>query len=142
MSDKDTQKRIKKEIDIKRKDVENLRVAISHHESLLERDQGDEVCDHESGEPAKTGVVPASETDDAPPKSATVLSSDPPPAEGQACAMEVGDQDGHAPSASLISPAEDALLTGDGMVGIEGGMASLTVSSLMHPDGGGVDASV
>ena len=142
VSDKDTQKRIKKEIDMKQKDVKNLRVAISHHESLLGRDQGDEVSDHDSGEPAKTVVAPAPETDDPPLASAIVPSSNPPPAEGQAHTMEVDDQDGHAPLASLVSPAEDALLIGDGMVGIEGGMASLTVSSPMHPDGGGMDASI
>ena len=141
-SDKNAQKRIKKEIDMKRKDVESLRVTISHHESLLGRDQDDDVSDQESGVAAETEMASAPETDNAPPMSATVPYSDPPPAKGQAHAMEVDEQDGHAPSASPVSPADDALLTGDGMVGIEGGMASLTVSSPMHPDGGDVDASI
>ena len=142
VSNKGTWKRIKKEIDLKRKDVENLRVAISHYESLLGRDQGDEVSDHESGKPAEIGVAPSLETDNPPSVSATVPSLDPPPAEGQAHAMEVDDQDGHAPSASLISLAEDALLTGDGTEGIEEGMASLTVSSPLHPEGGDADAFI
>ena len=56
--------------------------------------------------------------------------------------MEVDDQDGHAPSASPVSSADDALLTGDSMVGIEGGIASLMVSSPTHPDDGDVESSV
>ena len=141
-SDKNALKRIKREIDMKRKDVKSLRVAISHHESLLGRNQDNDVSDQKSGESAKTKMAPAQETDDAPPVSATVPSSDPPPAVGQAHAMKVDDQDGHAPSASPVSPADDTLLTGDGMVGIKGGMASLTVSSPTHPDGGDANTSV
>ena len=141
-SDKHAQKRIKKEINMKCKDVESLRVTISHHESLLGRDQDNDVSNQESGEAAKTEMAPMPETNDPPPASATVPSSDPPPAEGQAHAMEVDDQDGHTPSASPVSPADDALLTGDGTVSIEGGMASLTVSSPMHPDGGDAEASI
>ena len=140
-SDKHARKRIKKEINMKRKDVESLRVTISHHESLLGGNPDDDVSDQESGKAAEAEMAPAPGTDDAPPTSATVPSSDPPPAEGQAHAMEVNDQDGHACSASPVSPVNDVLLTGDGTVGV-GGMASLTVSSPMHPDGGDVDASV
>ena len=141
-TEKFTWKRIKKEIYMKRKDVESLRVAISHHESLLGRDQDDDTSNHEFGEAAEMEMAPAPETDNAPPASATVPSSNPPPAEGQACAMEVDDQDGHTPSASPVSPADDVLSTGDGTVGIEGGIASLTVSSPMYPDCGDADASI
>ena len=84
----------------------------------------------------------APETDDTPSVSATTQSSDPPPAEGQAHAMEVDDEDGNPPPASPISPADDDLLTGGGAVGVEGDMANLTVSSPKNPDGGGVDTSV
>ena len=57
-SEKLARKRIKKEIDVKRKDVKSLRVTISHHESLLGRDQDDDVSDHEFGEPAETEMAP------------------------------------------------------------------------------------
>ena len=69
-------------------------------------------------------------------------SSDPPPAESQAYAMEVDDEHGDPPPASPISPADDDLLTGGGAVDIEGDLANLTVSSPQNPDGGGADASV
>ena len=36
------------------------------------------------------------------------------PAEGQAHAMEVDDEDGSPPPASPVSPGEDDLLTGSG----------------------------
>ena len=80
--------------------------------------------------------------DDAPSGSAMTQSSDPPPAEGQAHAMEVDDKDGSQPPASPVSPGEDDLLTGSGAVGVEGEMANLKVSSPKDHDGGGEDASV
>ena len=123
------------------KDAESIRVKISHHESLLGRDQGDDASDQESDENTETGMAPVPEMDDTSPVSA-VPTSDPPSAKGHAHAMEVDDQDGHGPPDNLISPAEDALLTGTGMVGIEGGMASLTVSSPPHSEGGDADAFV
>ena len=74
--------------------------------------------------------------------SAMIQSSDPPPAEGQAHAMEVDDEDGHPPSASPVSPADDELLTSSGVAEVAGGIANLTVSSPKHPDGDGADASI
>ena len=84
----------------------------------------------------------APETDDTPSGSATTQSSDPPPAKGQAHAMEVDDENGDPPPASPVSPVDDDLLTGGGAVGVEGDMANLTVSSPKNPDGGGDDASI
>ena len=84
----------------------------------------------------------APETDDTPSVSATTQSSDPPPAEGQAHAMEVDDEDGDPPPASHVSPADDDRLTGGGVIGVEGDMANLTVSPPKNPDGGGVDTSI
>ena len=87
-------------------------------------------------------MATAPETDDTPSVSAMTQSSDPPPAEGQAHAMEVDDEDGDPPPASPISPADDDLLTGGGAVGVEGDMANLMVSSPKNPDGSGVDAFI
>ena len=81
----------------------------------------------------------APETDDTPSVSATMQSPDPPPAESQAHAMEVDDD---PPTASPVSPADDDLLTGSGVVDIEGDLANLTVWSPQNPDGGGADASI
>ena len=43
--------------------------------------------------------------------------------------MEVDDGNDGQPPASPISPREDELLTGSGVVGVEGDMANLKVSS-------------
>ena len=147
--DKFAWKRIKREINLRRKDIENLRVAISHHESNLGQGQPgdiatnyDDSSDYGAGEAAESEMGIAPEADDTPSGSATTQSSDPPPAEGQAHAMEVDDKDGDSPPASPVSPADDDLLTGGGAVGVEGDMANLTVSSPKNPDGGGKDASI
>ena len=143
---KDSQKRIKREIDLRWKDIENLRVAISHHESNLGWGQpedvathDDDLSDHRAREAAEAEMAAAPDT---PSVSATTQSSDPPPAEGQAHAMEVDDEDGYPRPASPVSPVDDDLLTGGGVAGVEGGMANLTVLSPKNPDGGGVDDSI
>ena len=131
------------------KDIENLRVAISHHKSNLGQGQpgdvatnDDDSSDHGAREAAEAEMAIAPEADDTPSGSATTQSSDPPPADGQAHAMEVDDKDGDPPPASPVFPVDDNLLTGGGVVGIEGDMANLTVSSPKNLDGSGKDASI
>ena len=149
-SDKFSQKRIKKEIDLRQKDLKSLRVAISHHESNLGWGQpgdittnDDNSSDHGAGEAAEAEMAIAPEANDTPLGSATTQSSDPPPAEGQTHAMEVDDENGGPPPASPISPEEDDLLTGGGVVRVEGEMANLMVSSPKDHDGGdGGDTSI
>ena len=55
--------------------------------------------------------------------------------------MEVDDGDEHPTPASPISPREDDLLTGNTVVGVEGEMANLTVSSPEEGEGSDKDAS-
>ena len=148
-SDKPSRRRIKKEIDLRWKDLESLRIAISHHESSLGWGQlqdtttnDDDLSDHGAGDAAEAEMAIAPVADDTPSGSAMTQSSDPPPAEGQAHAMEVDDEDGGPPPASPISPGKDDLLTGCGAVGVEGEMANLKVSSPKGPDGSGEDASI
>ena len=131
------------------KDIESLRVAISHHESNLGWGQpgdiatnDDDSSDHGAREAAEAEMAIAPEADDTPSGSATTQSSDPPPAEGQAHAMEVDDEDGGPPPARPISLADDDLLTGGGAVGVEGDMANLMVSSPKDHNGSGEDASI
>ena len=131
------------------KDLESLRVAISHHESSLERGQLEDITtsddnssDHDAGDVAKAEMAIAPVANDTPSGSATTPSSDPPPAKGQTHHMEVDDENGGPPPASPVSPGEDDLLTGGGVVGVEGEMANLKVSSPKGHDGGGEDASV
>ena len=148
-SDVSAQKRLKREIDLRRKDIENLKVAISHHQSNLRQSQtgdttthDDDLSDHGAGKAAESEMAIAPETNHTPPVSATTQSPDPPPAESQAHVMEVDDEHGDPPPASPISPADDDLLTGGGVVDIEGDLANLTVLSPKNSDGGGVDASI
>ena len=145
-SDKPSQRKIKKEIDLRWKDLESLRATISHYESNLGWVQpedittsDDDLSDHGAGE-AEMAIAPVA--NDTPSGSTTTQSSDPPPAKGQAHAMEVDDKDGGPPPASPISPADDDLLTGGGVIGVEGEMANLKVSSPKDHDGSGEDASV
>ena len=56
--------------------------------------------------------------------------------------MEVDDRDDRQPPASPISHREDELLTGDNVVGVEGEMANLMVSSPGGCDGGDEGASI
>ena len=148
---KSSRKRIKKEIDLRWKDLESLSAAISQHESSLGRgrDQPEETMtsddgssDHGAGEAEEAEMAITPVADDAPPVSASTHPPDPPPVEEQTHPMEVDDgNDGQAP-ASPISPREDKLLTGGGVVGVEGEMANLKVSSPRGQDGGDEDASI
>ena len=147
-SDASTWKRLKREIDLRRKDIESLKAAISHHQSNLGRGEsgdmapdGDDLSDHGAGEAMESEMAIAPETGDTPSVSAPEQSSDPPPAKSQSHAMEVDDEQGDPPPASPVSPADDDLLTGGGAADIEGDLANLTVSSPKNLDGSGPDAS-
>ena len=126
------------------KDLESLKATISYHESNLGQGQAedDDLPDCGAGEVAEAEMATVPEANDTPSGSATSQSSDPPPAEGPAHAMEVDDKDDTPSPASLVSPADDDLLTGGGALGVEGEMANLKVSSPKDHDGGGEDTSV
>ena len=147
---KPSRKKIKKEIDLRQKDLESLRFAISEHESSLRRarDQqepttisDDDSSDHGTGNTAEAEMAVAPAVNDAPSGGTMTQSSDPPPVIGQTGSMEVDDEDEGPPPASPVSPREDDLLTGSGVIGVEGEMANLTVSSPSGHEGGGQDAS-
>ena len=78
---------------------------------------------------------------DAPSESTTTQASDPPPTEGQTYAMEVDDEGTHSCPASPVSTAEDDLLMGGGVIGVESDIAHLMVSSPRSPNGEGEEAS-
>ena len=143
-SDKSSQKRIKKEIDLRRKELESLREHISYYELHLRQDPSEDNTPNDDGlfghgAQARTATTPG--VDDTPSKSATTQASDPPPTEGQTNAMEVDDEGIHPRPASPISTAEDDLLTGGGAIGVESDLAHLTVSSPRSPNGEGEEAS-
>ena len=143
-SDKSSQKRIKKEIDLRHKELESLREHISYYESHLRQDPSeDDTPDDDGlfGHGAQARMATAPGVDDAPSESTMTQASDPPPTEGQTHAMEVDDEGIHSHSASPVSTAEDNLLMGCGAVGVESDLAHLTVSSPRNPNGKSEEAS-
>ena len=143
--DKSSRKRIKKEIDMRCKDLKSLRERISYHESHLRQDPSEDDTPGDDGlfgHGAETEVATAPGADDAPLESTTTQASDPPPTEGQTHAMEVDNKGTCSPPASPVSPVDNDLLTGSGVIGVETDLAHLTVSSPRGPNGKGEEASV
>ena len=79
---------------------------------------------------------------DTPSASATPESLTSPLGGEQSCTMEVDDRDEHPTPASPVSPREDDLLTGDTVLGVDGEMANLMVSSPGDGEGSDKGASV
>ena len=143
-SNKSSRKKIKREIDLRRKELESLRGHISYYDSHLGQDPSeDDTLDNDGlfGHGAQARMATAPGVDDAPSESATTQASDPPPTEGQTHTMEVDDEGTHSHPASPVSTVEDDLLTGGGAIGVELDLAHLTVSSPRNPNGEGEEAS-
>ena len=143
-SDKSSQKKIKKEIDLRCKELESLRGHISYYESHLGQDPlEDDTLDDDGlfGHGAQARMATAPGVDDTPSESAMTQASDLPPTEGQTHATEVDDEGTHSRPASPISTVEDNLLMGGGAIGVESDLAHLTVSSPRSPNGEGEEAS-
>ena len=136
--DTSAQRRMKKEMEQKQKDLKGLKATISEYESHLRG--GCEDDSSNSGTEGTMAITPVA--DDALPASATPESMTSPLGEEQTHTMEVDDGDEHQTSASSISHREDKLLTGDTVVSVEGEMANLTVSSPGDSEGGNKGASV
>ena len=142
-SEKSSRKRIKKEIDMRHKDLKSLKGRISQYESHLKQDTpGDNTRDSDDllDQGAEAEMATAQGADDAPSESTMAPASDSPPTEGHA--MEVDEEGVVSPPASPVSHEDDDLLTGSDAIGIEAGLAHLTVSSPRGPDGEGEEASV
>ena len=125
-----SRKRIKKEIDMRRKDLESLKEHISQQESHLEQDAPEEDIpenDDLLDQGAETEMATAPGADDAPSESTLAPVSDSPPSEGHA--MEVDGGVIILPPTSPVSWEDDNLLTGSDAVGVEAGLAHLSVSS-------------
>ena len=144
---KSSQKKIKRDMEWRRKDLKGLEVTISQYESSLRRAwvQPEETLASED-DPSDSGAEGAMATtpvaDDAPPVSAMPEPLTSPPGEERTHSMEVDDRDDCQPLASPISYREDELLTGGDAVGVEGEMANLTISSPGGYDGSDEGASI
>ena len=136
--DTSAQRRMKKEMERKWKDLKGLEATISQYESHLRGGHEDGSSDSE----AKSAMAITPVTDDTPPVSTTPESLTSPLGEEQTHTMEVNDRDEHQTPASPVSHREDDLLTGDTVVGVEGEMANLTVSSPGDGKGGDTGASI
>ena len=143
-SDKSSRKRIKKEINLRGKDLESLRECISYYESHLGQDLSEDHTPDDDGlfsHGAQAEMATALGVDDTPSESTMTPASDLPPAEGQTHAMEVDDEGIHSRPASPVSPVDNNLLTGGDAISVESNLAHLTVSSPRGPDGEGEEAS-
>ena len=122
----------------KQKDLQSLKATISEYESHLRGGHEDDLSDSK----AKGAMAITSVADDALSASATPESLASPPGEEQTHTMEVDDGDEHQAPASPVFPREDDLLTGNTVVGVEGEMANLMVSSPGEGEGGDKGASI
>ena len=138
-----SRKRIKKEIDLRRKELEGLKGRISDVESYLQEDmpeqdvpEGDNALD----QGAEVVMPPSSGVADAPSESAAapVSSSSP----GEDPTMEVDEGAIGPPPTNPVSREDDDLLDENGAVEVEAGLAHLTVSSPSGQVREGEDASV
>ena len=142
--DKSSQKKIKRDMERRQKDIKGLEVTISHYESSLGRARvkPEETLASED-DPSDSGAEGTKEAemattpvaDDVPPVSIMPEPLTPPPGEEQAHSMEVDDGDDRQPPASPVSYRKDELLTGGNVVGVEGEMVNLKVSSPGGYDG-------
>ena len=144
---KSSQKKMKRDMEWRRKDLKGLEATISQYESSLRRawvQSGETPAseDDPSDSRAEGAMATTLVADDAPPVSAVPEPLTSPPGEDQTHSMEVDDGDDRQPPASPISHREDELLTGDNVVGVEGEMANLTVSSPGGHDDGDEGASI
>ena len=144
---KSSQKKIKRDMKRRQKDLKGLKVTISQYESSLRRAwvQPEETLaseDDPSDSGAKSAMATTLVADDAPPVSATPEPLTSPPGKEQTHSMEVDDRDDRQPPASPVSYREDELLTGGDVVGVEGEMANLMVSSPGGYDGGDEGTSI
>ena len=138
-----SRKRIKKEIDLQRRDLESLKGHISHEEPYLQEDtpeqdiqEGNDLLD----QGAEAEMPPVPRADNTPSKSAMAPVSGSPPSEDPA--MEVDEGAVGLPPTSPVSQEDDNLLSGNDAVGVEAGLAHLTISSPSGQDGEGEEASV
>ena len=129
---------MKKEMERKRKDLKGLEATIFEYESCLRGGcEGDPSDSKAEGAMAITPVA-----DDALSVSTAPESLTSPLGEEQTHTMEVDDGDEYQTPASPVSHREVDLLTGNTVVGVEGEMANLTVSSPRDGEGGDKGASI
>ena len=114
---KSSRKKMKRDMEQRRKDLKGLEATISQYESSLGRARvpSGETLAHEddpSDSEAEGAMATTLVADHAPPVSAAPEPLTSPPGEDQSRSMEVDDGDDRQPPASPVSHREDELLTG------------------------------
>ena len=124
--EKSAQKKMKRDMEQRRRDLKGLKATISQYESSLrgaqvqpEGTQAHE--DDASNSEAEGAMATTPVADDTPAVSPSPESLTSPPGKEQTRSMEVDDRDDSQPPASPVSHREDELLTGGGAVGVKGG---------------------
>ena len=145
--EKSVHKKMKRDMEQRQRDLKGLKATISQYESSLggAQVQQEGTPAHEddpSDSKAEGAMATTPVADDAPAVSATPESLTSSLGEEQTCSMEVDDGDYSQPPASPVSHREDELLTGGGVVGVEGEMVNLTVSSPGGGDDGDKGATI
>ena len=134
------QKRVKKDLDLRHRDLESLKACISHEESYLREDsperdvQGDPI--HQD---AEAEMTPNAGANEAPSEAATAPVSGSPTSGDPA--MQVNKGAVGPPPTSPVSRDDDDLLSSNDMAGVEVDLAHLTISSPSGQDGEGEEAS-
>ena len=135
-----TQRRAKKDMDLRRCDLESLKAHISFVESHLQEGSPErDVQDDLPHRNAETEMSPEARADDAPSESATAPVPGSPPNEDPT--MEVDEGAVGLPPTSPVSRDDDDLLSGNVAAGVEAVLAHLTVSSPSGQEVEGEEAS-
>ena len=145
--EKSAQKKMKRDMEQRQRDLKGLDSTISQYETSLGgaqvQSEGTLAHDNDlSDSKAKGAMATTLVANDTPAVSAAPESLTSPSGEEQTHSMEVDDGDDSQPPASPISHREDELLTGGGVVGVEGKMANLMVSSPGGCDGSDEGATI
>ena len=135
-------RRVKKDMDLHRRDLESLKACISFVEShLWEGSPERDVQDDPPHGDVNTEMSPGARADDAPPESAVAPDAGSPPNEDPAMEVEIDEGAVGPPPSSPVSRDDDDLLSGNVAAGVEAGLAHLTVSSPSGQEVEGEEAS-
>ena len=136
------QRRVKKDMDLRRRDLERVKACISFVEShLREGSPKRDVQDDPPQGDADTKMSPEARADDAPSDNAVAPVPGPNTDEDPAMEVEIDVGAVGPPSSSPVSRDDDDLLSGNVAAGVEAGLAHLTVSSPSGQEVEGEEAS-
>ena len=136
------QRRVKKDMDLRRRDLESLKARISFVGShLQESSPKRDVQDDPPQGDADTEMSPETRANDAPSDSAVAPVPGPNTDEYPAMEVEIDAGAVGLPPSSPVSRDDDDLLSGNVAAGVEVGLAHLTISSPSGQEVEGLEAS-